>query len=538
MSTRVTGPKSASLARVMKDKPAVPPVLREILPLAERICSARLDLYPSTDRLDLADYARGVSLSRNVAASPGWDGTPYSYGLRFRARDTPEYDRPLTARGIGHDFGALERLARTSPQWQRVQENCDNLLMASRLEYDEAPRSAKQWPAAAEMQCEAVQRALECLPGGLRGYMRETTQCLLYAGWSLHVVVDSLDGSIARLEPRRPSTVRRWLLNDDETELLGVEFQDRWGGLHVVPIEHCLITSWRPYGTDLEGVPPIRTAAPYIVAKQLLLQAWVARGKKYAMPIIGVEAGEVSDTSDDERLVSIWDSFTFEDYPVFTTKRGQKVNVYDLGTGSTGLEEAIRYCDEQVLLPLAADSALVGLTSLGARNVAEVKEGAELAQSLAILQRAVDTINGTEPRQWTGLVKRLVDNTTGAFLPHDYPTVRLAAGEDEVPLDDILKVLDSGYLSLTNEIREHLATRLRLPIPPAEEAAAPPPEGSLSGIQISALQGIAGEVKAGILDRDVAIAIVMKGFGASQEEAERMVGMAGAAPAPTPEVPS
>ena len=510
-------------------------MLDHIKPLADEWCEANLDAPAVTelvtiDQLDDQhrsehDRANTVRLSLNLPAQPGWDGTPFSFGIRTRARDTPDYDRPLTARGLGYDLGKLEQLARTSPQWQRVIENADNLLLAARLEYDAAPRSMERWPEAAELQREGLQHILTDLHGGLRAYLRESTFSLLTAGWSIHVIIDRLNGTIRQLAPRRPSTVRRWILTEDEDELLAVEFVGRYGELSIVPIEHTLISSWRPFGNDLEGVPPIRTAAPWIVAKQMIAQLWHARIKKYAMPVVGIESGDVSDTSDDKLLVNLWDKFVADDYPVMTLKRGQKITTVDLHATPSEFESALRYCDEQILLPLSAEGALLGLNRMGAYSLADSKESAEIAQSISVVQRAVDTLNGVDRYPWTGLVKRVVDNALeGPYLADDYPSVRLAVGEDDVPHADLLSVLDKGYLPVTQEIREHLASRLRVAPPPAEEAAEPVPEGSLAGVQVNAIRDIAQLVKAGQLDVDVAVAIVKQGFGVTEEIARSMVG--------------
>lgn len=525
--------------------------LEQVVRLAELYCERHFDRAPTRS---FETQPLSAKLARNYVAG-GWDGTPFRNGLRWRERQTAEFDEPWIARGIRTDFGRLEQLARTSPQWSRVLEVTDQLLLNAQLLTQQHPEASKRYPALApliEACCDTVTRSNAQMRGGLLGLMRESCYSLLTAGFSVHVLVDRLDGLLDRAAFRRSNTVARWLLDADERELLGVEFTDANGGYYAEPMEHLLIASWRPVGNDLEGVPPLRTAAPFIVAKQMILQLWFARFKKYAVPVIAIESGEVSDTKDDERLVSLWDAFEADDYPVLTLKRGQKVVPIDLGGTPSDFESALRYCDEQILMPLSSEGALLGLNNRGAFNLGEIKDQGEIGQALSVVQRVLNAFNGVDNVPWQGVTTRIAANAYGLRELVEYPPqVAVSLGEDETPIADVVSAAAAGLVVVTPEIQEWVARRMKLPVAPAAlpqrtlapggEVAAGLPgaadvqESALNGAQTASLLQIIAEVKSGAIDLNNGVQAAMLAFQISEERARALVTPGAPAPATAPQ---
>ena len=421
-----------------------------------------IDIYKRASQWVDQNVDRTPSIT--LAKDSGWDGTPFMRGLRYRQRETFEYDQPYYARGVGTDYGVLEQLARSSPQWQRVIETCDQLLLNAQISLQ--PSQGKH----GRFYHYLVQKGLESAEGGLRGLLREQMVSLLIAGFSVHQIVDSDNGDIARFAFRRSNTVDSWLLAEDQQSLEGIKLRNQDSTTYSIPIEHTLICSWRPQGLDLEGTSPIRSAAPWIVAKEMIAQLWHARLNKYASPVIVIEQTEDRDTSNNKRLINLWDNFTAEDFPALTLNAGQKIQAIDLNGQASEFEQALRYCDEQILLGLAHEGALLGASGKGAFNLAEAKDWNEVGIALSVINRLCDAFNGESHHLYHGVPQRILANKLDAneFDLDSIPKLSVTLGEDDVPLEDIFRAVQHGLIPVTPALKAHISARLKLPVTPQE----------------------------------------------------------------------
>ncbi len=424
-------------------------MLREMITECERWAEDAIDVAPTYERDVLTVVPHEVSLSDEQdgllrTVESGWDGTYYIRGRRTHTGDHPEYDRPIVARGLGSDLGVLEELYKTSPQYRRAVLTIAQGVETAIWNVSACKTCPDNLADFHEVQRAFVQKTYDALEGGFRSFLHEAVRGLLVAGFAVFQRVDREDGSVRKLAYRRSNTISRWILNEHETDLLAVEFRDAHGSYYVVPAEHLLIISFDAVGLDFEGLSPLRTAAPYIRAKQLLLQLQMSAQEKYASPIIWIE-DEQGDTSDAERFVSIWDSLSATDFACITGRKGQKATILHPSSSMPDYEPKLRYLDEQILLPLSSEGALIGTQDHGSYALSEVKDSQHMRVAIYIAQIIQDALHGTNMRPYTGVTQKIIDHAFGGPIhPHAYPMMSFSLGEEEVPLSDILAAAQRG----------------------------------------------------------------------------------------------
>ena len=231
-------------------------------------------------------------------------------------------------------------------------------------------------------------------------------------------------------------------------------------------------------GLDFEGLSPLRTAAPYIRAKQLLLQLQMSAQEKYASPIIWIE-DEQGDTSDAERFVSIWDSLSATDFACITGRKGQKATILHPSSSMPDYEPKLRYLDEQILLPLSSEGALIGTQDHGSYALSEVKDSQHMRVAIYIAQIIQDALHGANNTKYTGVTQKIIDHAFGGPIHLGaYPTMAFSLGEEEVPLQDILAAAQAGLIEVTPEVRAHVMERLKLPVSTAQPRLEAPADAS------------------------------------------------------------
>lgn len=429
---------------------------------AEAWCRRNIDRTPSITRRDPAAAAAEpdtLEASSYHVAERGYAGSHYVGGRHIFPRATPEYDHPWIARGVGFDHGRFDQLFRQSAQYQRAVFGAMMSAKSALWRVQTAPGHTK--PQFAEMQTRSVQSNFDALEGGFGSFITQAVVSLLVNHFAIFEVVDNVDGTVRKLAFRRPSTVREWCLNEQQTELLGVIFDTADGGRSYVPAEHILLISFCEYGLDFESIGPMRSAAPWIVAKQVATQIWLGGAQKYGTDVIAVERSQQSPGG--TKYASLWDHFDATDFPLIELAPGDKI--VRLGASGSGFdfEAANRYFDEQILLPLSAESALVGLNRVGAYNVLEGKESEREAVALYVIGLIEDALNGSGNTPYTGIIPRMIDHQWGGAVDGICPKMVAALGEGDSPLADIYEALDRGLIQQTDALSEYIAQRLKVP---------------------------------------------------------------------------
>lgn len=442
---------------------------------AEHWCVKHIDRAPTTTRVipvlnELDSDGALVEVSASSASSwhlreRAWPGTKYQWGVRHVQRAHPEFDRSWVARGTGFDHGKFHELFTKSVQYQRA-VNSILYSVKGALWQVRTPKTHPN-PELADIFTEAIHRNLfEELEGGFADVLGQAVVSLCVNHFAIFEIVDSIDGSLRKLAFRRPNTVHRWILNDQETELLGVEFTRTDGTQHFVDARHLLLVCWQKYGMDFEGLGPMRSAAPWILAKHLAGQIWLAGMEKYGTDIVVVERAQGSAASANQtaEYQNIWEYFSAEDFPLITLQPGDKATRLGVSGSSFDYEAAIRYFDEQILMPLSADSALVGLNRVGAYNVLQGKESEREAVAVYLAAQICDAINGTSAgARHSGVIRRVTDHRFGGPVDGVYSKMHVALGDEDSPLELIFEAARTGEIDRTDNYKAYIADRLGVP---------------------------------------------------------------------------
>lgn len=452
-----------ALARTSKEAQGA---LENVIKLAHEQADQLFDKIASVEEVDY------VSLSKNLEEQ-GYSGFYFYNGLKSSAQDTPQFDSRYYARGIGQDFGQLEILARTSPEWQRIIEGTTALFRGATIHL------ATEEGQYSTIFQDIVKHSNKTQEGNIKTLFLEEMYSLLVYGFCIHEIVDREDGRIKKLSYRQANTVDGWILDETQQNVLAVRFRGANQQLITIPIDHLLIVSWRPLGTDLEGQGPLRVAAPWIIAKRMVAQAWQARLEKFAQPIVFVEDGDDQDASDTATLMKSWNRIDLNTFPLFKLKKGQKIHVVDLGSGNNDFQPALEYFDRMILSSLSHEGAQLGMTGKGAYSLAEMKDYAEVGASYSVLDRCVDAWNGDDNVPWHGISKRILSNTLGldyddeTFINNGIPQIKVMFGEieqgqAETPLETIIQFINLGMFDPNDErLSNYIASRLGLPFTPS-----------------------------------------------------------------------
>lgn len=389
-----------------------------------------------------------------------WEGTWYVRGVRYLQRATADYDHPWTARGLGVDLGVLEHLHRTDGLLQKTVSEIVAHATAGAWRVDPADNTP-----ADGLIARHVQRQLFGIAGGWSNFIAQAVRSMAVAGFAVFVRVDSEDGSLKRLAPRRPNTVRRWV-HDDKGRLAGVEFVARDRYHYMIEAKNLVVITLQDQGGDYEGLSPTRPAAPWVRAKQLGAQLWIAGLEKWGSPVITIEDQEgPRSTGDALEVVDLFDQASSEEFPVIKLGAGQRASILSPGQQLAQYEEFLRYCDEQILMPFSGEGALVGMTSHGARNLAEVKDAQHLRVAVHMAERIVSAINGDRWTAHNGVTRHITETLLGVDHPYPYPEAVYALGDEDAPLEQILEAIKVGAVQLTDEVVEVMHDRLGLPAP-------------------------------------------------------------------------
>ena len=142
------------------------------------------------------------------------------------------------------------------------------------------------------------------------------------------------------------------------------------------------------------------------------------------------------------------------------------------GTQLADYQSFLRYCDEQILLPVSSEGALLGLNQLGAYNLGELKDSQQTRVAIHIAQLIADAVNGDAHTPYTGLIKHTIDCAYGdgepSAIADDYPCLVVPIG-DEVPLELIIEASREGLVQKSKEVVEATHERLKLPPPVWED---------------------------------------------------------------------
>lgn len=424
--------------------------------------------------LSLAERETPLRLAE--AQQPGSPGlTGYRYSGYATNKDEEREFLPYRARGLNRNLGLYHQAYLDSGAYARGVSKIVEGLTTSHWWI--SPAEVGDDPvllARAQAQAKAVHQALLGLEGGWSKHLGEALYGLLVPGFAPFLRVYDEEGRLKALSFRYPSQVARWLTDEHETRIEGIEFA---GGLspdgegRYSRLAHELVIyQYRAVGNDFEGLAPMRAVYKYIQAHKLFCQLEGVAAEKFGAPLTTVERpAEGSDKADDDALVEDLDDMLATDNPVIILPNGYKVNLSSPNGQMPDLEPAKRYCDEQVTAALTAEGSLIGLNGKGAYNLADVKDDQQLRTLAYYAALICDVVNGLGT-PYTGVIRDLVLGLDDPSLA--YPLVRgawprlcwsLAPEQDDGLVDRAIAAFQSGVLTRTKEDEAWLRQRLKLP---------------------------------------------------------------------------
>jgi len=428
------------------------------------------ELTESIGEDNLTDLSLRLGESPRAGSSglTGYRGSGYATN-----RDLEREFLPKRARGIGRNLGLFHQAYLESSAYNKSVSKIVEGLTTSHWWVKPAcvDESNPERVERAHRQAAAVRKALFALEGGWSKHIGEALYGMLVPGFAPFVRVYNERGQLTALDFKFPSMVQRWLTDEHENRILGIEFGNPDAASRYTMLAHeVMLYQYRAVGNDFEGLSPMRSVYKFIMAHGLFSQLEGASAEKYGAPLTTVERpAEGSDTGDDDRLVEDMDDMMACDNPIILLPNGYKVNISSPNGQMPDLEPAKRYCDEQVTMALTAEGSLIGLNGKGAYNLADVKDDQQLRTLAYYAKLICDVINGLNT-PYTGIVQDLVlgledQDLNYPIQPGEWPSLQwsLAPDQDDNLLERAMNAFERGVLTKTEEDEKWLREQLKLP---------------------------------------------------------------------------
>jgi len=457
--------------------------------------------YQSDDALEFSEGSKSPDTPANLTVLELEDGIP---GLRW-ARGLPvshEHNtafRPTTARGRTGRLGTYHELFLTSTTFRRAWSGIAQALVTGVWKVRPAT-SPDGEPFDEDEQKEAEHRAaviqqalLVNLEGGWANFVREGLY-MLVAGFSVFEEVfretdDDMGpaGSIRKLAFRYPGTVKRWILDDHERDLVAVEFETgaTVGGpkSYTIDAGNLLLYTYDRFGNNFEGIPPMRSAARWIQALQLLQQLEMIAAEKFGSPWafarrVGNDLPLVSD--DETTLVDIVDAAVAAENPVIVLPDNAELNITSPAGHMPNFEPGKRFCLERIAEVLKAEGSLIGLGQTGA-FAARMDASAEFIRFAPYFGELIlAPLNGADNVPYTGTIPKMESAIFGdPIRPGAHSTLTYSIGdlEDTNAMAKLQMGVAAGAVEITDDVKDHVHEKLNLPArkrdPVARMALAP-----------------------------------------------------------------
>lgn len=420
---------------------------------------------PNTDKED-------IKLSDIVPYKPpgnaGLDG--YRTAGYSTNKDRNFEYRPLNARGTGRDFGIYHQAFLESSAYYKGWSKIVEGLTTSYWRVKPVTCSDPKNQEAANKQAELVWKALNDLEGGFTKHVEEALY-MLVAGFAPFIKIYDGYGKLVKLDFRFPNMVYRWITDEFQSRILGIEFYNNSGNgnaYYPIPAHRLVLYQYRALGNDWEGIPPLRQAYKAIQAQKLFAQLEAVAAEKYGSPTAFIERPDASyDAADDEKLLATVDAMIATDNPVILLPGGYKITLTSPSGQMPNFDPVKRYYDEQIASILTAEGSLLGLNGVGSYNLADIKDDQQL-RSLSYYAKCIcDVINGKGNLPYTGIIKEITLSLDEYCYPIEgqYPCLdwSLSPDKDDTNIELIINSFNSGLLEKTPEDEIWLRDILKVP---------------------------------------------------------------------------
>ncbi len=410
----------------------------------------------------------------------GNSGERFSAGLPI-SHDRNTTFRPVMARGSGYSHGLYHEVFLGSTTYRRAWSNIAEALTTGAWTIEAAvPGDGETWSPRevdeAKRQAAFIHKTLlDKLEGGWTQFIREWLYQLIGGNAPFEAIYypfgHELAGGIRRLSFRYPSSVNQWLLDPQERDLVAVEFERGDGSFYILPADHILLSSWDRFGTNFEGISPLRSVTRWYEFLTLLVQLQALAAEKYGVPwVYAARDGSGPPVGSDlqNKLQEILDAALAEDAPVIALPDGVTAGILVGPGGMPNFLPAIQHCEQKIAEILRSEGSLIGLGDTGAYAARESAAGDLIRFAPYFGALVASDLNGANNTPYTGIVKRSVDARFGGPIHGKYPQVAFSVGasKDTSRLDKINASIQAGSLTVTPDVENAIRAELELdPLP-------------------------------------------------------------------------
>lgn len=331
---------------------------------------------------------------------------------------------PAFVRGRYGNPGLYEEIYRTEPLvYDAIRTHAETLVSGTWVIEPPPPppysKRSKAEQRRLEKWCAWHNGKLAHVVGGWNKAVESMCSMLLY-GFAAHELVWGLDTSdakkprpfIHKIAFRYPATVYEWIMDERQSELLGVHFKSFGpGGVDYKLAAICppsrpwerkvLIQSLGGWGNDFEGVAPLRPVVVLWKIKRLLLQIAALAADTYGIPLTVLMVDPVALANNvpapaKEDMDKVWNAlknYTALDAARLKLPPGLKIESISPSGAMPDFSALIDYLDRMMLVPFSNEGSLLGLVGGGAYALGVVKEREQLRTAPYYARLIIDPLN-------------------------------------------------------------------------------------------------------------------------------------------------
>ena len=405
-----------------------------------------------------------------------------SPGLRWRNGLPVSHEHsidftPVRARGrAGRDLGEFHKHFVGSTTFRRGWSSIVQALGTGRWsvvppDLSRVPKEEREaYEEDAKDRTDFINDALiENLYGGWKQFLHDALYCLI-AGFSIFEEVYNDDGSIEKLAFIFPSSLERWILDEDERELVAVEFKRASGELYTIPADKLLLLTWDKFGNLFEGIAVMRSTIRWIQALQLFSHLEMVAAEKYGVPHTYIRRRDENSTAYNTNGMSmlqelIDDAIAAED-PIFVLPDNTEISTTSPAGAMPNFDVPKRFCLERILEPLKAEGSLIGIGQTGAFAARQDASDERISSFPYFAEFVAECLGGSDNVSYTGTIKKMEDlRFGGPILPNRYCSLRFSIGELDDPgqMHRIAAATNAGLITLDSDIENKVRENLALP---------------------------------------------------------------------------
>lgn len=544
--------------------------------------STALDTSPgfvgtAAEKRALADYlAASRSLAKPDTNEVGGTGTAIWSGDILAESNSKLIHESAYGRSGSRDWGEWDRIIRTDPECSAALEHAKGQIRDATVSVSPADDSEEQ----AKIADYVRDNVLEWLEPGWPEVNPQMVGGFLGSGFSLHEVVhgDRLDKRlpngrgyyVRRLSERLPSSIHPngWVVENDQ--LVGVRQLVVKGGRVVdviLPSWKLLLISWNRSGDNYQGFSVFRPV--WYLAKireQLLKILAIGHVRESCGVPVAVASDRAAKLTPKQRksLQKLLGNLVYHENAYVLMPAGWDLKwVFSPAANKGHVLDTWERLGIVILRMLQAQQLAIGTGETGSYASAKVADSSGDAFAMGVVAMLEQVMNGVGDRQYTGLVRKIVEPNWGKL--DRYPKISIALKKAKLPPKERAEAIEigvrAGVITVTPKDEDFLREDIGMPaIDPeerealrgkgkGEEEAVDPKAGgelavdpttALNGAQVTAMLEIVKAVANEELPRGTGVEMIIASFPVDQATAEKIMGEVGkgfepkAQPAPVP----